>query len=275
MSLGEKLSMVENFLKKNLDNGAVPPLLLEAMRYSVFPGGKRFRPLLVLSACEAVGGDPSGALPIACAIELIHNYSLIHDDLPCMDNDDFRRGKPSSHKKFGCGVALLAGDALLTYAFEILGKWLTGDLLKRVLLEIACASGPAGMVGGQLLDITDGKIEDIHSKKTMVLIRASVRCGAIAGGASENELYLLTGYAERLGIAFQIVDDILDFGKEERLTYPAIYGISHAKADAERLLEEAVSLIEFFGERGKDLKELAFMVKRRIEEIDSGGHKDA
>jgi len=275
LSLGEKLSMVENFLKKNLDNGAVPPLLLEAMRYSVFPGGKRFRPLLVLSACEAVGGDPSGALPIACAIELIHNYSLIHDDLPCMDNDDFRRGKPSSHKKFGCGVALLAGDALLTYAFEILGKWLTGDLLKRVLLEIACASGPAGMVGGQLLDITDGKIEDIHSKKTMVLIRASVRCGAIAGGASENELYLLTGYAERLGIAFQIVDDILDFGKEERLTYPAIYGISHAKADAERLLEEAVSLIEFFGERGKDLKELAFMVKRRIEEIDSGGHKDA
>ena len=275
MSLGEKLSMVENFLKKNLDNGAVPPLLLEAMRYSVFPGGKRFRPLLVLSACEAVGGDPSGALPIACAIELIHNYSLIHDDLPCMDNDDFRRGKPSSHKKFGCGVALLAGDALLTYAFEILGKWLTGDLLKRVLLEIACASGPAGMVGGQLLDITDGKIEDIHSKKTMALIRASVRCGAIAGGASENELYLLTGYAERLGIAFQIVDDILDFGKEERLTYPAIYGISHAKADAERLLEEAVSLIEFFGERGKDLKELAFMVKRRIEEIDSGGHKDA
>ncbi len=275
MSLGEKLSMVENFLKKNLDNGAVPPLLLEAMRYSVFPGGKRFRPLLVLSACEAVGGDPSGALPIACAIELIHNYSLIHDDLPCMDNDDFRRGKPSSHKKFGCGVALLAGDALLTYAFEILGKWLTGDLLKRVLLEIACASGPAGMVGGQLLDITDGKIEDIHSKKTMALIRASVRCGAIAGGASENELYLLTGYAERLGIAFQIVDDILDFGKEERLTYPAIYGISQAKADAERLLEEAVSLIEFFGERGKDLKELAFMVKRRIEEIDSGGHKDA
>ncbi len=267
--------MIEGFLRKSFDNDAVPPLLLEAMRYSVFPGGKRFRPLLVLSACEAVGGDISGALPIACAIELIHNYSLIHDDLPCMDNDDFRRGRPSSHKKFGCAVALLAGDALLTYAFEILGKWLTGDLLKRVLLEIAYASGPAGMVGGQLLDITEGKIEDIHFKKTMALIRASVRCGAIAGGASENELYLLTGYAERLGIAFQIVDDILDFGKEERLTYPAVYGVSQAKADAERLLEEAISLIEFFGERSRDLKELAFMVRRRMKKIDSGKHKNA
>ncbi|MCD6362573.1 MAG: polyprenyl synthetase family protein [Synergistetes bacterium] len=262
--------MINGFLEKLLSDSAVPSLLLEAMRYSVFPGGKRFRPLLTLSACEAVGGDISKALPVGCAIELIHNYSLIHDDLPCMDNDDFRRGKPSAHKRFGCGIALLAGDALLTYAFEVLGKWLSGSTLKRVLIEIASSSGPAGMVGGQLLDITEGKIEDIHAKKTMALIRASVRCGAIVGEASGNELHLLTEYAERLGIAFQIVDDILDFGKEERLTYPAVYGISDSVAEAERLIEEALSLVELFGEGGKDLVELALMVKRRMEKVDIG-----
>lgn len=266
MSLNNKVKLIEDALKKCMELREAPLLLKEAIEYSLFPGGKRFRPLLVLSSCEAVGGNLTQALPIACAIELIHNYSLIHDDLPCMDNDDFRRGKLSSHKKFGCAVALLAGDALLTYAFEVLGKELNGEVLKRVLFEIAYAAGPSGMVGGQLLDITDGKIEEIHSKKTMALIRASVRCGGIVGGASYNELHVLTEYGERLGIAFQIVDDILDFGKEERLTYPGVYGLEKSREEAKRLIEEALLLASMFGEKGEDLKELALMVLRRLEE---------
>lgn len=265
LPLESKIEAIESALKGYMELKEAPYLLKEAMEYSLFPGGKRFRPLLVLSSCEAVGGDLERAIPVACAIELIHNYSLIHDDLPCMDNDDFRRGKPSSHKKFGCSIALLAGDALLTYAFEILGKALSGDCLKRVVSEIAYAAGPSGMVGGQVLDITDGKIEDIHSKKTMALIRASVRCGGIVGGASYNELHVLTEYGERLGIAFQIVDDILDFGKENRLTYPAIYGLDKSREEAKRLIEEAFLFASMFGDRGEDLRELALMVLRRLE----------
>lgn len=265
LPLERKIEVIEDALKRYMELKEAPSLLREAMEYSLFPGGKRFRPLLVLASCEAVGGDLEQAIPVACAIELIHNYSLIHDDLPCMDNDDFRRGKPSSHKKFGCSIALLAGDALLTYAFEILGRTLSGDILKRVVFEIAHAAGPSGMVGGQVLDITDGKIEDIHSKKTMALIRASARCGGIVGRGSYNELHILTEYGERLGIAFQMVDDILDFGKEERPTYPAIYGLDKAREEAKRLLDEALLFASMFGERGEDLKELTLMLLRRLE----------
>ncbi len=266
MALDVKVELIESALREYMKIEKVPSLLKEAMDYALFPGGKRFRPLLVLSACEAVRGDLRQALPVACAIELIHNYSLVHDDLPCMDNDDYRRGKPSSHKRFGCAIALLAGDALLTYAFELLGRAFEGDVLRRLLLEIACAAGPSGMVGGQVLDITEGSIEEIHVKKTMALIRASVRCGGIAGRASLNELQVLTEYGERLGLAFQIVDDILDFGKEERLTYPSVYGMERAREDANRLIEEALLFASMFKERGEDLKELALMVLRRIEE---------
>lgn len=264
MALEDKIEIIEMALRDYMKLKEVPSLLLEAMEYSLFPGGKRFRPLLVLSSCEAVGGHLSDALPVACAIELIHNYSLIHDDLPCMDNDDFRRGKPSTHKKFGCALAVLAGDALLTYAFEILSSSLSGNLLKDVIFEIAYAAGPSGMVGGQVLDITEGRIEDIHSKKTMALIRASSRCGGLVGGATFEELDTLTRYGEKLGMAFQIVDDILDFEKEERPTYPAVYGLNKAREEAKRLINEAVFLASTFGEKGEDLKELAIMVSRRL-----------
>ncbi len=276
-------------------NGYLPeedrfPLSLHrAMRYSVFAGGKRLRPILTIASAEAVGGSEKDVMPLACAVELIHTYSLIHDDLPAMDDDELRRGKPTCHKVFGEAVAILAGDALLTLAFGILSQIPVEDMdaARRVLLvisEIARGAGHAGMVGGQVVDIeSQGKevdfpvLEYIHIHKTGALILASVRAGAILSGADKDELRSLTRYGEAIGLAFQITDDILDvegdveiMGKEAgmdmakgKVTYPAILGIGESKNRVTSLIDRAIDSVSSFGERAEPLRGIAeYIVKR-------------
>jgi len=257
-----------------------PPRLLEAMRYSLLGGGKRLRPALVLGACEMVGGDRETAMPAACTLEMIHTYSLIHDDLPAMDDDDLRRGRPTCHVAYGEATAILAGDALLTLAFLTAAN--TGDL--RVVREVADAAGVEGMVGGQQLDLeAEGKavplegLRRIHRAKTGALIRVSVRCGAMLGDADEQQLDALTRYGEHLGMAFQIADDILDVvGDEQALgkpigsdaqhgksTYPALLGLERARELAEEAAAEAVAALEAFGPEAEAFRALArFVVSR-------------
>ncbi|MFQ5780399.1 MAG: polyprenyl synthetase family protein, partial [Nitrospiria bacterium] len=267
-----------------------PALIHEAVRYSLFAGGKRLRPILCIAASEAVGGRSEIALPFAAAIELIHTYSLVHDDLPAMDNDTYRRGKKTNHKVFGESTAILAGDALLTAAFTMLAeKGLAGSISpKRVLsviLELGSACGSAGMVGGQMLDIqAEGekgadleKLKKIHSLKTGALFRASVRIGGILGGAAPKKLTQLTRYGEKAGLAFQIADDILDVEGEEALlgksvgqdqskkkwTYPGLVGLERAKKEAEALVEEALTALKQFGPEADSLRQIAiYMVDR-------------
>lgn len=252
----------------------VPEILREAVCYSLFAGGKRLRPALVLGTAELVGGDESPALPAAAAIEMIHTYSLIHDDLPAMDNDDLRRGKPTAHRVFGEAVAILAGDALLTMAFDLLAS--TGN--SHVIAEVARAAGAAGMVGGQVLDLQSEnkklpleKLQHLHASKTGAMITVSVRAGALLGGASEDTLAALTRYGERIGLAFQIADDILDvvgdevalgkpIGSDEahnKSTYPALLGLDRAKELAQETVEEAVTALEGFGDEAHTLRQLA------------------
>ena len=267
---------------------ARPETLHRAMRYSVFSGGKRIRPVFCLAAAEACGGDAERALPVACAIELIHTYSLIHDDLPCMDDDDMRRGKPTSHKVFGEAVAVLAGDALLTYAMEVIvdegGRLLGPETALAVASDITGAIGSDGMVAGQVLDmecenrdIDEGLMEYIHSRKTGRLITASVRSGAMAAGAGEDMLEGLTTYGRKLGLAFQIIDDVLDeegsFGDLKsgkgldsdrgKATYPAVFGLDRSKAVARELVADAIGSIEGFGEGFAPLVALADFVASR------------
>lgn len=266
-----------------------PPQVHQAMRYSLFAGGKRLRPILTLASTEAVGGRIVDALPLACSMELIHTYSLIHDDLPAMDDDDLRRGKPTNHKVFGEALAILAGDGLLTEAFHLATR---PDLMKevspsrriRALWHLARAAGSLGMVGGQTMDIlTQGKeveapiLEYIHTHKTGALITASVAMGAIVGGASAREYKALMGYGENLGLAFQITDDLLDVEGEEgklgkavrkdqskgKATYPALFGINESRLRAERLMEEALACLDSFNRRANPLREIAqFILKR-------------
>lgn len=255
--------------------------VVEAMEYSLYAGGKRVRPLLCLAACEAVCGNSEKALDTACALECIHTYSLIHDDLPGMDNDDYRRGKLTNHKVFGEGMAILAGDALLNYAFEILsrpGQEVSADTSLKVVYEIGTASGVFGMIGGQTADIlaehtkpTKELLHYIHTHKTGALIRASARSGAILGGASSKEMEAITTYAEYLGLAFQITDDILDVvgdeakigkpvgsdEKNEKATFPSLFGLEESRYMAEDAVNKAVEALEIFGERGVVLKQLA------------------
>ncbi len=260
---------------------SVAPRLTEAVRYSLFAGGKRLRPALALGACELVGGHAESALSAACAIEMVHTYSLIHDDLPAMDNDDLRRGKPTLHRVSGEAIAILAGDALLTHAFDLAAR--SGNV--EVVRELALGAGVAGMVGGQAQDLeSEGKtleleqLKDIHKNKTGALIRCSVRCGAVIGGASATELSALTEYGEALGLAFQIADDILDVsGDEESLgkrtgadaargkpTYPALVGLDQARELAEEARWRAVGALDVFGARADVFRELAsFVVERR------------
>ncbi|HEX8984835.1 MAG TPA: farnesyl diphosphate synthase [Bryobacteraceae bacterium] len=257
---------------------APPAAIHRAMRYSLFAGGKRIRPVLCLEAAHAVSDSAPGAIPAACALEMIHTYSLIHDDLPALDNDDFRRGRPTCHKQFGEAMAILAGDALLTRAFEILDD-------ARLVHELATAAGTVGgMIGGQVADLegegqapTAELLESIHRAKTGALLRASVRMGAIAAGAGERELAALTCYGAHIGLAFQIVDDLLDveqssekLGKtagkdaqQHKITFPAVYGleVSHRMAEAERTA--ARGALEGFGERADRLRELADLVVQR------------
>ena len=246
------------------DAGA--PRLAEAMRYSVFAGGKRLRPALALAAARSVGGQDEDVLPFACALELIHTYSLIHDDLPAMDDDDLRRGKPTSHKAFGEAHAILAGDALHTLAFDILlDRTPDKALAAQLALELARASGFDGMVGGQVEDLAGGgetpdleRLKRIHSGKTAALIRAAVRGGGLAGGADATQAEALGHYGLALGLAFQITDDILDetstaevLGKtpgkdrrEEKMTYVALEGIDGARALAEAETKRALGALE-------------------------------
>ncbi|MCS7280043.1 MAG: polyprenyl synthetase family protein [Desulfobacterota bacterium] len=286
--LNEKRLLVENCLREIFVSlKDVPAILKESMEYMLFSEGKKIRPILAIATCESLGKPIDKLLPFACAIEMIHTYSLIHDDLPSIDNDDIRRGKPTCHKVFGEAVAILAGDALLTEAFRIMSdNRFTEDVnpktVKRIIFEIAQAAGAEGMVGGQILDVMyDGQegsksiVDYIHWHKTCALIRASVRVGAIMGGAKKKELKALTRYGECVGLAFQIVDDILDFEGDEGLvgkrlkkdtakqTYVKHYGITTSKLKVEKLIEEAIESLSFMGERGKILRELAFYIGRR------------
>jgi len=287
--LHDKRIIVENTLKDVFSSlKTTPGMLRDAMEYMLFSNGKRIRPILAVAACEANGKSSDDLLPVACAIEMIHTYSLIHDDLPSIDNDDIRRGRPTCHKVFGDAVAILAGDALLTEAFRVMAdnrytENISPKILKQVIFEIATASGADGMVGGQVMDVLyDGKegtkniLNYIHMHKTTALIKASVRIGAIMGGSNIRELKKFTKYAECIGLAFQIVDDILDAEGDEELvgkrlkkdtgkqTYIKHYGITASKIKLEQLIEEAIKSVEFLGDNAIILSDLAKFLGNRV-----------
>ncbi|MFN8610163.1 MAG: farnesyl diphosphate synthase [Vulcanimicrobiota bacterium] len=243
--------------------------IVEAMRYSVFPGGKRFRPVLALASCEALGCERQRAMAIACAFELIHCFSLVHDDLPCMDDDDERRGRPTNHKVYGEDVALLAGDGLSLWAFEVAMRSpddLSAGTLRALVRELVAASGHPGMVGGQVIDLAaqktgqiDGpQLKKIHAAKTGALIRGAVRCGAIVAGASAEQLRQLTVYGEKIGLVFQITDDILDHLEDpEAVSYPALYGLEESRKMAAEAVQEALTNLEGLGAAAEPLRALA------------------
>ena len=264
-----------------------PPSIHTAMRYSVFAGGKRIRPLLCLEAARIFGSDVTSVLHPACAIECIHTYSLIHDDLPALDNDDLRRGKPTCHKQFGEALAILAGDALLTLAFEIIGATpVPAERRVAILTEVATSAGTVrGMVGGQVADLEAERkpvspevLEYIHRSKTAALIRASVTSGALCGGAPADDVARLRRFGENIGWAFQVTDDILDveessaaLGKtagkdvaQQKATYPAVYGLAKSHEIANELATKAIAELASFGERATPLRQIAeFLVLRR------------
>jgi geranylgeranyl diphosphate synthase type II len=263
--------------------------LHEAMRYSVFAGGKRIRPLLLLAACEALGGEVAQALPAACAIEMVHSYSLIHDDLPAMDDDALRRGKPTNHKVFGEAMAILAGDALLTEAFVLLShpqvlQQVSAEGRCRILHLLAKSSGSRGMVGGQVVDMESEErqidlptLEYIHTHKTGALILAAIEMGAIIGGADAEQLRAFKRYGEAVGLAFQIGDDILDIVADQDLlgkdvgsdqqrgkaTYPALMGLDAARQRKDELFSLAVQSLEPLGAAARRLREIAAFIVNR------------
>ena len=282
---------VEDALQASLPpETAWPATIHRAVRYSLFAGGKRIRPLLVLGAGEAVGGTVEDLMPLACAVEMVHTYSLVHDDLPAMDDDDLRRGKPTSHKVFGEAVAILAGDALLTRAFhlmaEVPARWDDARVRRRLrataLLGEAC--GTTALIGGQVMDLeSEGRtidaasLERLHRAKTGALLAACVRGGAILGGANEEDLAHLGRYASALGLAFQVVDDVLDAtegaerlgktaGKDaaaSKATYVSVHGLERARAIAAELRSEALEALAPFGERARNLAGLARLIVDR------------
>lgn len=251
-----------------------PGTIHAAMRYCVFAGGKRMRSSLCIAAAEACGGIREDALPAASAVELIHTYSLVHDDLPCMDDDDLRRGRPTCHKVYGEAMAVLCGDAMLTEAFLVLAR--SGNV--EMIAELASAGGSRKLIGGQVLDLEgEGKVLSleelvrIHEAKTAALLTTSVRLGAMSAGANEAEIAALTKFGNALGLAFQVIDDILDVtqtteklgktaGKDAavaKATYPAVIGLEESRKEAARLTAEALAAIDLFGERGDRLREIA------------------
>ena len=284
-----------NIVEKNLLTLLGPPErypvnLYQSMHYSLFAGGKRIRPILAIAAAEAVGNMTKAVIPVAVAVEMIHTYSLIHDDLPSMDNDDLRRGQPTNHKVFGEATAILAGDALLTIAFTILSDDslhdnIPADKMLQISYEIGIGSGPYGMVGGQQLDMeSEGTginikaIEEMHKKKTGALIMASVRGGGIAGGATNSQLLALTNYSEKAGLAFQIADDILDVegivaetgkstGKDihhNKNTYPALLGLDKSKGIERKLIDKGIAALDEFDDKADPLRMIAeYIVKRK------------
>ena len=279
---------VDAALERLLPAESTPPNSIHsAMRYSVFAGGKRMRPMLCLEAARIFASDVTPALHPACAIEFIHTYSLIHDDLPALDNDDLRRGKPTCHKKFGEAIAILAGDGLLTLAFETIGATpVDAERRTAILTEVATAAGTVnGMVGGQVADLeaegkrVDGKmLEYIHRSKTAALIRASVTAGALCAGASYEDVARLRRFGETIGWAFQVTDDILDveessaaLGKtagkdaqQQKATYPAVYGLPRSHEIAKELATKAIAELAPYAERGARLREIAeYLVLRR------------
>jgi len=288
--LKRKKKLIDEALEKVIPQETdFPQSLHKAMRYALLPGGKRIRPILVMAAYEAVGGTGDGILPYACALELIHTYSLIHDDLPALDNDDYRRGKPTTHKAFGEATAILAGDALLTEAFHLLStEGLGGEVDPRVAIEaigeISRAAGTAGMIAGQVVDLeSEGKkvdlpiLEFIHTHKTGSLILVCVRTGGLLGGATEAEMEALTRYGKAIGLAFQITDDILDvegnriaMGRpsgadvaRNKVTYPALLGLRESKRRYNELIAKAIEALELFGDRGEPLRGIALYIGER------------
>jgi geranylgeranyl diphosphate synthase type II len=288
--LEQKHKLVNGFLKNYLatkkSKSSSPKVLCKAMGYSLMAGGKRLRPILAIASFETAGGKSKNILPVAASLELIHTYSLIHDDLPAMDNDDFRRNKPTNHRVFGEAIAILAGDALLTDSFELIAKTPESpDILISVIKELTHACGTEGMVGGQSADIIyeDKKIKEkdliyIHTHKTGALIKASVRIGAIMARATPDVLNPLSRYGEKIGLAYQIIDDILDvIGTKKELgkstgsdivkgknTYPHIYGLEESKKKAQDLIDESINALKRFGDEADPLREIArYILKRR------------
>ncbi len=280
--LKERQGQVEAWMETVVPARADDPLaeMMKAMRYSLFAGGKRLRPILLMAAADAVGQDGRKFLPAACALEMIHTYSLIHDDLPAMDDDDYRRGILTNHKVFGEGLAILAGDGLLTLAFETLLSQpdVPAETLNRVTREVANAAGPSGMVGGQAIDLlSEGKFPSpdimslMHRLKTGALFRASIRAGGILAGATDSELADLTQFAESFGLAFQITDDILDvtgteaalgkpIGSDERnhkATYVTVYSLAKAEQMAQQAVRESLAALAGFGDKAWVLRSLS------------------
>lgn len=282
-SLRERASYIENILNEYMPKEeGYQKSVIEAMNYSLSAGGKRLRPILTLEACKIVGGNEEDAIPFAVAIEMIHTYSLIHDDLPALDNDDLRRGRPTNHKVYGEAMGILAGDALLNYAFEIMLKGSLGknnpEKYLRAVYEIARHAGIYGMIGGQVVDVESEdkkidkeKLDYIHNNKTAAMIIGCMRAGAIVGGADQVELESVTNYAKNIGLSFQIVDDILDIvGDEEKLgkkvnsdiennksTYPSLLGLEKSRDIATELISDAKNSIETTFESADFLKGLA------------------
>ncbi len=278
--LSDRKQLVEAALQSHLDRcDAAPATMRAAMAYSLMAGGKRLRPILALAACEAVGGKSDDAIDAGCAVEMLHTYSLIHDDLPAMDDDDFRRGRPTAHKKFGEAIAILSGDALQAEAFRVLAQRRRGreERVADVVFELARAAGAVGMVGGQVIDIeatgqkiTIEELETLHRGKTGELLLVSVRAGARMGGAAADALERLTVYGRALGLAFQIVDDVLDItadlqtlGKDPgsdreagKTTFVDLLGVDGAKARARSVMDEGLAALASFGERAEALRAL-------------------
>mgnify|MGYP000111974060 CR=1 FL=1 len=288
--LDQQRQRVDRFLEQSLpDRLRDPDKLYESMRYSLLAGGKRVRPILTIAAAQALGYDDDAMLPFAASLEFVHTYSLIHDDLPAMDDDDYRRGRLTNHKVYGDGMAILAGDALLTMAFELCSQdgsasGLTAKQQLDIIRELSFGSGHQGMVGGQVMDIQAenqevdlAHLQKIHSHKTGQLIRAAVRIGGIIGGASSPQLESLTGYAEDIGLAFQIADDVLnmvgtreelgkDAGTDEKRgkqTYPSFFGIDGAKKLGEECIERAINGLQSFDHQADPLRHIATYIVRR------------
>jgi geranylgeranyl diphosphate synthase, type II len=288
--LQEQKALVDEALARYLPGEEhYPPAIFQAMRYSVFAGGKRVRPILAIAAAEALGGTATDVLPLACALECVHTYSLIHDDLPALDDDDYRRGRLTNHKVFGEANAILAGDALLTFAFELMGDarhWpqFVPERVVQVMHEVAYAIGTFGMIGGQVVDLQmEGQdidlpaLQYIHAHKTGALIRTSVRSGGILGGGSPAAVEALTHYGTHIGLAFQIMDDILDVRGDEQLmgkalrkddarrkaTYPRLVGLAESEVRAQAAVTASIAALDIIGERGAVLRDLAHFIIAR------------
>ncbi|HCJ90830.1 MAG TPA: geranyl transferase [Acidaminococcaceae bacterium] len=277
--------LVNNFLEKRMEKRGISNVD-DAMKYSLLAGGKRLRPILLMATADALGANGYDYLPAACALEMIHTYSLIHDDLPCMDNDDYRRGRLTNHKVFGEAMALLAGDGLLTLAFEVMAEQrnVKPSTLVEVIHETAMCAGNFGMVGGQALDLeAEGKkisakeLKTLHEGKTGALFIAAIRGGARLAGATDEQLLALTHFAELVGLAFQIEDDILDVtgtqeelgkptgsdDKNDKSTYVTLYGLEKAREMSEKTTQEALRCLDMFGEKAEALRGLANMMCHR------------